>query len=168
MALADKIPTTGTELDELWIAVFQCVIQLVISANKNIKQHYIAISAKANHSAAEIVRAIEQAVKKQVNGSGGLPVGKDSLVRAKIRDLCRAITIDFPKQLITSTRMAIGVWPPPNAVSEMILEASSLASSCKELVSLGNSLGYFPILDKVFDVSVRLHSKVLISLVSTI
>ena len=147
MQLSEHIPINGTELDELWIAVFQCVIQLIMAANKNIKQHYIAISAKINHCASEIVRHIEVADRK-----ASLPISKenyfDTAVKAKVRDYCKIITNDFPKQLMVATRMAIGVWPAPNAVSEMIKEAASLATSCKELTQLGNTLGFFPLLKK--------------------
>ena len=152
MQLSEHIPINGTELDELWIAVFQCVIQLIMAANKNIKQHYIAISAKINHCASEIVRHIEIADRK-----ASLPISKenyfDTAVKAKVRDYCKIITNDFPKQLMVATRMAIGVWPAPNAVSEMIKEAASLATSCKELTQLGNTLGFFPLLKKTFDIS---------------
>ena len=136
----------------MWIAVFQCVIQLVMAANKNIKQHYIAISAKVNHCASEIVRHIEIADRK-ASAFSSKEGFCETAVKAKIRDYCKIITNDFPKQLMVATRMAIGVWPAPNAVSEMIKEAASLASSCRELTLIANTLGYFPLLDKTFDVT---------------
>lgn len=152
MLLSEQMPNNGTELDELWVAVFQCVIQLVMAANKNIKQHYITISAKVNHCASDIVRHIESAERR----AGALYSKEgfyDTAVKIKVRDYCKIITTDFPKQLMVATRMAIGVWPAPNAVSEMIKEAASLASSCRELTLLANTLGYFPLLDKTFDIS---------------
>ncbi|KAI8902868.1 ras guanine nucleotide exchange factor domain-containing protein [Globomyces pollinis-pini] len=147
MALAEQMPDYGTELDGLWLEVFQCVVQLVMAANRNIKHHYIAISAKANHCAAEIVRAIEQSEKSSTNSIF------DTSVKKKIKEWSKIIITDFPKQLMISTRMAIGVWPPPDAVTDMIKEAASLASSSRELVLLANTLGTFPMLDKKFEVS---------------
>nr|KAJ3420229.1 hypothetical protein HK105_005931 [Polyrhizophydium stewartii] len=189
MALAEQMPERGTELDVLWIAVFQCVVQLVMAANKNIKHHYIAISAKAIHCSSEIIRTIEvidkvssvtagvkaSAASSAGSGSstaaaggaaGGSNVSASSAgsdlsmfsqtpVRARMRELSRIISNEFPKQLMLSTRMAIGVWPPPDAVAEMIREAASLAASCRELVLLANTLGPYPILDKNLEVSFK-------------
>ncbi|KAI8924506.1 hypothetical protein BC831DRAFT_300150 [Entophlyctis helioformis] len=193
MALAEHMPDRGTELDGLWIAVFQCVVQLVMAANKNIKHHYIAISAKAIHCASEIIRAIEMidkttctagkapvttasvaaaaaaAAVAAASGSGVAMAAKSASlasgttgdlsmfsktpVRARIKELSRTIGTEFPKQLMLSTRMAIGVWPPPAAVADMTGEAISLAASCRELVMLANTLGHYPVLDKNLEVS---------------
>ncbi|KAJ3359560.1 hypothetical protein HDU91_004897 [Kappamyces sp. JEL0680] len=153
ISLAEQMPDHGTELDGLWIKVFQCIVQLLMAANKNIKHHYIAIAAKTNHCAAEIVRAIEQTDRKIQSHSSRSEAFCDTLVRSKIREWCKIISNDYPKQLIVSTRMAIGVWPPPDAVTEMIREAASLASACRELVLLANTLGSFAISETKFDVS---------------
>ncbi|KAJ3254360.1 hypothetical protein HK103_007242 [Boothiomyces macroporosus] len=153
LALAEHMPDHGTELDGLWIEVFQCIVQLVMAANKNIKHHYIAIAAKTIHCSAEIVRAIENIDKKAI-GFGTKPESFcDTAVKAKIKELSRIISSEFPKQLMLSTRMAIGVWPPPDAVSEMIREAASLATHCRELVLLANTLGFFVKSDKKFEVN---------------
>ncbi|KAL5037234.1 hypothetical protein RTP6_004701 [Batrachochytrium dendrobatidis] len=204
LTLAEQMPDRGTELDGLWIAVFQCVVQLVIAANKNIKHQYIAISAKAIHCSSEIIRAIEMIDKSCNSGikNGGSsnaantpvsafstmvnqsPTGQVNLnaswvqgasgtskpsgsaaviqtegslfsytpVRSRMRHLARIISNEFPKQLMLSTRMAIGVWPPPDAVAEMIREAAALAASCRDIVLLANTLGHYPILDKNFEV----------------
>lgn len=154
LALAEQMPDSGTELDALWVSVFQCVVQLVMAANKNIKHHYITIAAKANHCASEIVRAIEQVDKKTHSNGIKVEIFCDTLVRQKMRECSKIIINDFPKQLMIATRMAIGVWPAPNAVSNMIQEASSLAAACRELVLLGNTLGHFPKSDKKFEISV--------------
>ncbi|KAJ1338899.1 hypothetical protein BSLG_006536 [Batrachochytrium salamandrivorans] len=210
MTLAEQMPDRGTELDGLWIAVFQCVVQLVMAANKNIKHHYIAISAKAIHCSSEIIRAIEmidkssntcikpgsfgngvgsglistvglngaigQGVHTQNNSSQPVAQGINSVssakpsatisglhtdlslfsqtpTRSRMSHLARIISNKFPKQLMLSTRMAIGVWPPPDAVADMIREASSLAASCREIVLLANTLGHYPVLETNFEVS---------------
>ena len=149
MKLAEHMPEKGTELDVLWINVFQCVLQLVMAANKNIKHHYIAISAKANHEAAEIIRALEMNEKHISN-----TIIANSPIRNVMKDLSNLITVEYPKKLMLATRMAIGVWPPPDAVANMIKEAAGLASTCKDFVQLANTLGSFPVLEKTLEISV--------------
>ena len=128
--------------------MFQSLVQLIMAANKNIKHYYIAISAKIIHCSAEIVRCVEVAESK-------LTKSFDTLVRVKIRELSKSVATIFPKQLMLSTRMSIGVWPPPDAVSQMINEAASIVTVCKELAGLTNSLGIFPLLDKPIEVSFK-------------
>jgi hypothetical protein len=140
----------GTVLDQLWIAVFQCVIQLLLATNKNIKHQYIAISAKVIHSAAEIVRLIEYETKES-----RLDIFMNSPVKLKIKELSHICSSEFPKKLMMSTRMAIGVWPPPEAIPDMIREASNLAVACKDLVLVANTLGYFPVLDIFFEINIQ-------------
>jgi ankyrin repeat protein len=152
MSLAEHLPDHGTELDELWISLFQCVVQLMMAANKNIKHHYVAIAAKAVHCSAEIVRAIENCEKKAIVNGIRFESFCDTLVKQKIKELSKIILSEFPKQLMLSTRLAIGVWPPPNSVSEMIKEAASLATICRELALLANTLGAFTITNKKFEV----------------
>lgn len=147
LSLAEQMPDHGTELDGLWNDVFQCVVQLVIAANKNIKHHFIAIAAKAIHCSAEIVRAIEQGDKR------GVGAFCETSVRLRVKELNKMISTEAPRQVMLATRMAIGVWPPQDAVSNMIKEASALASSCRELVLLANTLGTFSISEKKFEVS---------------
>jgi hypothetical protein len=149
LTLSEQIPQCGTKLDKLWIEVFQCVVQLIMAANKNIKHHYIAISAKLIHCSAEIVRQIDTAEAKLKREPFC-----DTLIRTKIRKLGKIIFTEFPKQLMLSTRMAIGVWPPPDALSQMIKEAARLASTCRELVLLANTLGYFTFSTEILEISV--------------
>lgn len=151
LKLADRLSDRGTQLDFLWIEVFQNVAQLLLATNKNFKTHYIAISAKIIHSSAEIVRLIEQEIREHDK----LDYFYSTVIRCKVRELSSMITVDMPKKLMTSTRMAIGVWPPPEAISEMLRESVSLASAVKDLVLLGNSLGYFPVLDKIFEITIK-------------
>jgi RasGEF N-terminal motif len=148
LSLSAFVTERGTQLDQLWIAVFQCVIQLVMAANKNIKHHYITISAKVIHCSAEIVRAIEFADKKEK-----CDFFSSTSIKLQIKEVSNAVATEHPKKLMMSTRMSIGVWPPPDAVADMIKEAANLASACKDLVMLGNLLGYFPVLEKPFEVS---------------
>ena len=64
---------------------------------------YIAISAKLYHCASEIVRHIEIADRKAsaFNSKEGFC---ETAVKVKIRDYCKIITNDFPKQLMVATR----------------------------------------------------------------
>jgi hypothetical protein len=108
--LADQVPPNGTDLDSLWVQVFQCTLQMVMAANKSNKHHYIAISAKTNYCAAEIVRAIEQMERTIQSQSSGGEAFCDTMVKTKIKELCKCISSDSAQQLMVSTRMAIGVW----------------------------------------------------------
>ena len=72
-----------------------------------------------------------------------------------MKDLSNLITVEYPKKLMLATRMAIGVWPPPDAVSNMIKEAAGLASACKDFVQLANTLGNYPLSDKSMEISVK-------------
>ena len=153
ITFAEYIPQTGTELDLLWANIFQSLVQLIMAANKNIKHYYIAISAKIIHCSAEIVKHVEQSESK-------LKSSFDTLVRIKIRELSKNVATIFPKQLMLSTRMSIGVWPPPDAVSQMINEAASIVRVCKDIAALTNTLGLFPILEKPIEVTVIIIHKV--------
>jgi hypothetical protein len=121
-----------------------------MAANKNIKHHYIAISAKLIHCSAEMVKTIESSERKN-----RIDPFVETVVRTRIAELSKTISNYFPKQLMLSTRMAIGVWPPPDAVAQMIREAAGAARSCKELSELANTLGYFPVVSTDIELSVR-------------
>ena len=148
LTLAEHLSDRGSELDFQWMTVFTCVVQLIMAANRNNKEQFITISAKAIHGSAEIVRVVNVGV-----GKVGLFEG--SRIRGRIRELETVIVNVAPKKFMMSTRMSIGVWPPPDAISDMIKEAASLAGVCRELVLLGNSTGYFPVLETVIDLSFR-------------
>ncbi|KAJ3168966.1 hypothetical protein HDU88_001293 [Geranomyces variabilis] len=185
--LTEQIPSRGTDLDALWVAVFQHVIQLLIAANQNKKAHFIIISAKAIHNAGEIIRAIETAEKQALmQGTAGIasssvmlkPASPSSTnassaatmfpalyvphpeqnlfngtkVRARMRELSKLVKNELPKQLMLTTRIAIGVWPPQHAMSDMIKAATDLARTCRELTDIANLSGMFHLVDRSLDV----------------
>lgn len=163
--LTERLPETGTELDRLYIVVFQCIVQLVMAANNNIKHQYILISAKAIHHAGEIVRAVETIQHTRPSTTSTAPTNtsaaKDkaallfkSPIDGKFAELADVINVEMPKQLMLATKIAVGVWPPPHAQSEMIKSAANLARACKTLTDLGNTTGFYPVLDKPLEVSV--------------
>ncbi|KAJ3086621.1 hypothetical protein HK102_012820 [Quaeritorhiza haematococci] len=76
-------------------------------------------------------------------------------LRVKLKDVAKNLNMDYQKQLMVTTRLAVGVWPPPNATAEMIKAASTLAKACKELVDLANIPGYFALIDKNLDLNVE-------------
>ncbi|KAJ3016501.1 hypothetical protein HKX48_004007 [Thoreauomyces humboldtii] len=167
--LTEQVPERGTELDILWVQVFQLVVQLLIAANQNKKPHYIIISAKAIHQAGEIVRAIESAEKSNPIHKASSPFSPTTLfpilhttpetnlfasskVRIRLRELCKLVNGELPKQLMLTTRIAIGVWPPQHAMSDMIKAATDLARTCRELTDIANLTGVFGVLDRILDV----------------
>lgn len=157
MSLNEYFSPKGTELDALCLVVCQCSIQLVVQANKNVKNNYVVISAKAIHYASEINRKIDEmelALSQPKTGMSRLYQGvvfPKNAVRLRIRQKCKAAIDEQAKQLMLCTRIAVGVWPPPNAISDMLAASSLLAKNCKELVDLENTLGYFPLLDQALD-----------------
>ncbi|KAI8907028.1 hypothetical protein DFJ77DRAFT_187350 [Powellomyces hirtus] len=209
--LTEQIPDRGTELDALWVQVFQYVIQLLIAANQNKKPHYIIISAKAIHHAGEIVRAIESAEKQAAavtqqqqqqqahyassnphahttttstssstmrppSPSSTITAGSAATmftpaalrasasaspehtlfaatkVRMKMKELARMVNGELPKQLMLTTRIAIGVWPPQHAMSDMIKAATDLARTCREITDVANLTGIFQLVDRPLEV----------------
>ncbi|KAJ3189348.1 hypothetical protein HDU85_002977 [Gaertneriomyces sp. JEL0708] len=153
--LTSSVPQTGTELDHSCAQVFQLVMQLLISANRNKKDEYIVIQAKAIHYSSEIVRAVEVLDQNLSNDPSALFIA--SPLHKKIRDLAKRINDELPKQLMLTTRIAIGVWPPSNAMSEMVRAATALAKACRELVDLANCTGGWPILEKRIEISFAPH-----------
>ncbi|RKO90563.1 hypothetical protein BDK51DRAFT_46509 [Blyttiomyces helicus] len=177
--LTDRLPERGTELDRLCFTVFQCVIQLVIAANRNLKHQFIAIAAKEIHHADEIVRAVEATERAPLRSGAGAGVALSPLsatsptkgrgppdptawsffaatpVRNRIRELVKVINVDLLKQLMPTTRIAIGVWPPPSALSDMIKSAADVARACREVADLVNMIGYYPILDAPLEVNFK-------------
>ncbi|KAJ3042258.1 hypothetical protein HDV00_007624 [Rhizophlyctis rosea] len=165
--LTERLPEIGTELDRLYIVVFQCIVQLVMAANNNIKHQYILISAKAIHHAGEIVRATEaiQRAHPSKPATASPPASNQatsqsiaallfrSPVDSRFAELADVINVEMPKQLMLTTKIAVGVWPPPQAQSEMIKSAANLARACKTLTDLGNTTGFYPVLDKPLEVS---------------
>ncbi|KAJ3300427.1 hypothetical protein HK104_000485 [Borealophlyctis nickersoniae] len=169
MELTEHVPDSGTELDSLWLAVFRCVLQLVMAANKNMKRQCVFISAKAIHHAGEIVRAVESMRRLPASplASANKPVGLAGLkgdspfcfggpIAGKLAELAKTINMDLSKQLLTTTKLAIGVWPPPQAQSEMIKSAANLARACRTLADLANTTGFFPLLEKPMELNVSL------------
>ncbi|KAJ3417139.1 hypothetical protein HDV05_006998 [Chytridiales sp. JEL 0842] len=168
--LTDQLPERGTELDSLCIQVFKCVFQLAMAANKNIKHHYVIIAAKAIHHSREIILAIENMEKTIGNFKGShLPVTPhysaqlsnrlndgslfaNSEIRKRLKTKSKLLNGECFEELTFTTKIACGVWPPANAVADMIRSAASLAKASRELVDLANTLGFYPILDKVLEI----------------
>ncbi|KAJ3129785.1 hypothetical protein HK098_000155 [Nowakowskiella sp. JEL0407] len=158
MGLSAQLPTKGTILDELYISVFSSVMQLIITANKNQKNEFVAISAKAIYHASEIIRAIEDMqsalfsdtnlekinlIDEKCNG-----IYEKSPLLIQISEATKLLNTEDSRNLLISTRIAVGVWPPPNAISEMIKTAAALAKSSRKLTMLANIIGFFPLLGK--------------------
>ena len=160
--MTDSFSEKGTELDHICITVFQCAMQLINAVNKNLKHQYVVISAKSVHFSSEIIRAIEimeKTIQNSNTSSANLTklsdgaVFPNSAVRIKVAEKCKLINTETSKQLMLATRIAVGVWPPPGAISDMVNAAILLATSCKYLCDLVGILGYFPLLDTPLDLN---------------
>lgn len=106
----------GTEIDALCVVVCQCSIQLILAANKNIKTNYVVISAKAIHYANEIVRLIDDMENVISQAKTGIAksfqgvVFPNSEVRLRIKEKSKQLSMEVTKQLMLTTRIAVGVW----------------------------------------------------------
>ncbi|KAJ3214118.1 hypothetical protein HK099_007016 [Clydaea vesicula] len=155
----------GSELDFSCLIVYQCAVQLAIAANKNIKHQYVVISAKAIHYASELIRAIENMENMVMSSPNNLRnflnkynegiVFPNSALQLSVKEKTKLINTETSKQLMLCTRIAVGVWPPPNAITDMINAAYTLAHACKELADLTNLLGFFPLLEKKLDAHIE-------------
>jgi hypothetical protein len=152
--LTQQVPSRGTELDQQCAVVFECVIQLVMAANKNLKHQFIAIAANAIHSVGEISKRVELVLHAHAPNThltaatrAALPFTQQ-LVRQKLRQLNEKLTIEHPRRLMVKTRLSIGAWPPTNSVSEMVEAAAALAITTRKLVEIANILGHYPLLDR--------------------
>ncbi|KAI8810741.1 ras guanine nucleotide exchange factor domain-containing protein [Cladochytrium replicatum] len=188
LELTDQIPSSGTELDEICVSVFECVVQLMLAANKNVKHQYVTIAAKAVHHTTDLLRAIEVLEKSagkpltiaatpasalsttstlmppasaaliasagitqspswsRVRADNDITFISSSPVRERISEVARVLNLEHSRQLMVTTRISVGVWPPANAISDMIKAAATLAKACRSLAQLANSTGFFPIL----------------------
>ncbi|KAJ3342817.1 hypothetical protein HDU93_000947 [Gonapodya sp. JEL0774] len=188
--LIQSIPDHGTELDVLCLKVYQSVVQLIVSANKSTKHHYVAIVANAILNAGEIVREIEKIEPREflpmagsssnavvvgasktsspssatvppepegssiviVNPSLPAPVTVSTYdvplfalteARGIMRWLMAGLREDFPKKVMYATKIAVGVWPPPNAIAEMIQAATEMAKAARRLADVANTTGHW-------------------------
>lgn len=162
MDLTEQIPDEGTVLDTHWVATVQCVLELVAATSRNSKTQYVKHSAQIVHHSSELIRAIESAfsindardkpagkesndhkVKEKEKVGLGLLVFDESPVRVLISAIIKKISTELPQQLILTTRISVGVWPPPSAKNDMIQAAADLAKACKVVADVCNAVGYF-------------------------
>ncbi|KAI9333371.1 hypothetical protein DFJ73DRAFT_799339 [Zopfochytrium polystomum] len=186
-------PERGTELDQLSLQLFTCVLQLVLAADKQIKHHYVLIAARAIHRSEELIQSI-QSIFRPIGDSddgdaahdvGGSPdnwpphpvsphyscpasnrlgdtsfFARSELLR-RIKARVRVLTIDLQEDLAFATKIACGVWPPANAVTDMIRAGAALAKAGRELVLLVNALGVYPTLDKPLELQLQPYEETL-------
>ena len=138
--MAEHVPTRGTEIDAAWVEMFQSLVHLVMAANKNTRQYYVEISDQIRCSLVKILKSTEQVDQD-------LSTANDTLVKQKIRDLCKIAASKLPKKLRLSAKLSVGIWALPDATKRMISEAASIVAVCNEISGLVNTLGIFPVLD---------------------
>ena len=148
VTLAETLPLRGTNLDQLWANLLQALIQLVMAVNRGLAHYYIALSTKFVQHAAELVSTIEST---EVGLFGD---DCDSLLSSKINEMCKAVGIHFPKQLMLSSRISVIDGPSNDAVFLMLNDAIATATMCKDLTRVANAHGLFPVLQGAINVSV--------------
>jgi hypothetical protein len=140
--LAAMFRNAGTLLDEQWLRLIKEVLLLILAAKNQTKVEYVAISGKAIHEAGELVRLIETSFDKS---SGQKQFITGSLLFNNIKKLCRQLKHEHVKQVLVATRLAVGAWPPPNSVNNMITSACALCKSSRRILQWANALGIWPV-----------------------
>ncbi|KAI8841464.1 ras guanine nucleotide exchange factor domain-containing protein [Chytriomyces cf. hyalinus JEL632] len=163
--LTEKLPTRGTELDESFLQVFKCVILLAMAANKHDKATYVVIAAKQIRQSSTLLslidcmRAADRSSKDYCvpisphyskcysNRLFETSLFANTAHSKVIKDQICAVKAT-QEALMFATKMACGIWPPANALTEMIQAASQLSKACRLLTELANLTGFYPVLEK--------------------
>ncbi|KAJ3142493.1 hypothetical protein HK100_002936 [Physocladia obscura] len=164
--LTENLPVVGTELDQAYMNLYKCIIQLAIAANKHEKTTYVVISAKSIQHSNTILRHIEEmnssvwpSKDTQVPISPHFSAGAsqklfetslfaNSFASEVLSHQAKTLKAEYQESLVLTTKLACGIWPPSSAVTDMIQAASNLSKAAKSLVDLANCFGYFPLLEK--------------------
>ena len=149
-ALADNVPTTGTNLDIQWALVLQALIQLFLAANNKSKHHYIPICSGLLHHATELITLLESAEMKISSSS------LDYQVRSRIKECTMSISPLLPKQLMFSTMISVCPGEQREAVESLLDDALKITKLSKDAVGIANLLGVFPIVDRPIEILVIL------------
>ncbi|KAI3636881.1 hypothetical protein MIR68_005148 [Amoeboaphelidium protococcarum] len=124
------------------------VLSLIKASNEANKAEYVVISGKAVSEGSELIRQIETWLdKKDLDEKGKVQYSlfKSTCLHIKIRELCKQLRNDHLKQMLLSTRIAVGAWPPVDAVKNMIQSALAVSQCSFKLVGLCNASGHWPI-----------------------
>ena len=149
-ALADNVPTIGTNLDLQWALVLQALVQLFLAANDKSKHHYIPICSSLLHHATELMTLLESAEIKISSSS------LDYQVRSRIKECMMSISPLLPKQLMLSTMISVCPGEQREVVESLLNDALKITNLSKEAVGIANLLGVFPILDRPIEILVIL------------
>lgn len=159
--LLEYFQLQGTVLDLMHMQMVKSVLQLIQAISNNSKTEYVVIAGKAIQDAGDIVKLIESWVDKKNDpktSSQYQSLFNQSYYYQKIRDLCKTLRNDDVKAMLLVTRLAVGAWPPPDAVDNMIKAGLKVGYSCKILVELVGAAGNWPIseisLDQITGVSI--------------
>ncbi|KAJ1516483.1 hypothetical protein HMI54_009274 [Coelomomyces lativittatus] len=110
--------------------IFSSIHKLHKCAKSNLKNQYIMTSSK-------IVDAIRSTLVASKTADKESPVIKENpILKAHHRALLGALS-----KLVLSAKLASGVWPPPDAVQKMIMDASELLSCVKSFVEVARESG---------------------------
>ena len=140
--LANYFHSRGTYLDLVHMAMVRNVLQLMSAIKRNTKEDYVVIAGKAIQEAGEIVRAVENWFDKKDVASYDL--FSKSLIYRSMSDLNKSLKEEEVKQMLLNTRLAVGAWPPPEAVPNMVKSAIKMCRVAKKLVLLAGCTGHWP------------------------
>lgn len=170
LELVSTVPTLGTELDSRHSTLIQYIVQLICAVKEDAKQQFIARTIKIVSQVKDIIGMIEyfehassaKSKSADTNDTATSPPTPTStakpskfshsqLVRDRTFDLIKNLQSKYATELVKSTRLATGVWPPPESVPEMLNAAKLLALSCRQLIDVANTTGYWAVMDISLD-----------------
>ncbi len=143
--------TQGTQLDQVLMTIARDVITLVDAANANNKAQYVLIASRAVQNCNEILRLVEAYMlapaptpgQKNPQPSAASSIFNSTKLYGRIRDVCKQLKNDDIKALLLACRIAVGAWPPPDAMQNMIKAAIKLSQGFQNLVNLANATGFW-------------------------
>ena len=145
MSLVTLFEQKGTILDVIHMNLLRDMIHLISLATHNVKTEYVVISGKVIQESGELVGLVEEVLDRKDGLNGSL--FHSSLLYDRIRNQLKQVQNQHVKQMLLATRIAVGAWPPADAVPNMIRDGCKLAISTAILVNLANTTGIWPLGD---------------------
>ena len=154
-----KMPAYGSELDLQFANMLQPVIYLIQLVKEAKKEEYIETTAEILQHVSEILRLVEQieiSIIKDVRDEEAVQSTVYPRLFKKFKAMIKRMNIELSKQLVTQTRICMGVWPPPRAPLDMLDTGLELLNTTKDLVDLAQCIGCYKVSDKPLPFKVRI------------
>jgi ankyrin repeat protein len=149
LQLLDFFQQKGTALDCMHMTMVRQILSLMQATAEGKKVTYIALAGKAIQTATDILQTVESIVGPCGSSERATPqirtIFNGSFLYQKAREIGRHVRKTPLDEMLRATRLAVGAWPPPDAVAKMISSARTLAFGIKQVVNIANGCGAWPI-----------------------